>query len=129
MQVILLHAVDRVLLVIDKNSIPPYTGTYYVDHMTKEATFSGLVPESFLDPITKELTVREGGVTNAADLSTSGEKWPRLQAIRATVPCSDDQCGATVLGNVMREMFPLDDPTPRIKPCAGCNRVEQLNTP
>ena len=97
--------------------------------MNKEATFSGLVPKSFLDPITEALTVHEGDVTNAADLSTSGEKWPRLQAITATVPCSDDQCGATVLGNVMRKMFPLDDPTPRIKPCVGCKRVEQLCTP
>ncbi len=97
--------------------------------MTKEATFTGSVPESFLGPITEALTAHGGYVNDAADLSTLGEQWPRLHDVTATVPCFGDQCGATVLRIVMKEMFPLDNPTPRITPCAGCKHVERPNNP
>ncbi len=82
---------------------------------------------TYVDPMTEALIAYEGHMVST-DLSPYTELGKQY-AVTAAVPCSDKQCGAQALELVLREIFPMDNPTPRIKPCAGCNRVEQPNNP
>ncbi len=82
---------------------------------------------TYVGPMTEALIAYEGNMVST-DLSPH-ERWRKQYAVTAAVPCFGDQCGARVLGIVMKEMFPLDNPKPRITPCGDCKHVEQLCTP